>query len=311
MPCYAPNRTWEGPVRTEGKINIVWKRSQSLRDVEVLLPCGQCIGCREERSRQWAMRIMHETEEYADNSFITLTYDNPSLPINNSLNLSHFQNFMKRLRKDSDHKIRFYHCGEYGENFARPHYHSILFNHDFKDKTRLIRKDEEKQQNRVYTSENLSKLWPYGFHVIGDVTFASAAYVARYVLKKVNGKIQEEHYNGLKPEYATMSRRPGIGKAYYDKYKAEIYQEDFIIQDGNKCKPPRFYDNLLDKDDKNRYRQIKRKRKLEGNRLIPMRNPRTGKMMLGNDNDSFRLPVKEICHEARIKNLKRPLEVIK
>lgn len=306
MPCYSPNRTWEGPVRTPGKINVVWKRSHSLRDVELLLPCGQCVGCREERSRQWAMRIMHETEEYQDNCFITLTYDQEKVPADGSLNLKHYQDFMKRLRKESDHKIRFYHCGEYGEKFKRPHYHALLFNHDFADKTYLKTVNE----NKVYTSDTLDKLWPWGYHLIGNVTFASAAYVARYVMKKVNGKIQEEHYQGKRPEYATMSRRPGIGKAYYEKYKKEIYPDDFIVQDGHKCKPPRFYDNLLDKDDKTLFNLIKRKRKLEGMRLVPMRNPRTGKMMLGNDNDSFRLPVKEICKLAKLKNLKRNLEKI-
>ncbi|MEO5355656.1 MAG: hypothetical protein H7835_21005, partial [Magnetococcus sp. XQGC-1] len=89
---------------------------------------GQCVGCRLERSRQWAIRVMHEASQHEHNCFITLTYNDDNLPANGSLNYRHFQNFMKRLRKYYvEFTVRFYMCGEYGENFARPHYHACIF----------------------------------------------------------------------------------------------------------------------------------------------------------------------------------------
>ena len=159
------------------------------------------------------MRCHHEASLYQDNCFITLTYSDEHLPSDKSLHVDHFQKFMKRLRKRFGEGVRYYHCGEYGEKYMRPHYHACLFNFDFPDKKIW----KENNGNRLYISESLSELWPFGFVTIGDVTFESAAYVARYIMKKVNGDLAESHYERvdwdtgevyhLKPEYTTMSRR--------------------------------------------------------------------------------------------------------
>lgn len=207
----------------------------------VEIPCGQCIGCRLERSRQWAIRCVHEASLYDDNCFLTLTYDDEHLPSDNSLNLKHFQDFLKRLRKRFGSGIRYFHCGEYGDLNNRPHYHAIIFNFDFADK--VIFKDSG--EYKVYVSDSLSKLWPYGYSTIGDVTFESAAYVARYCLKKVTGKDAAEHYDGRKPEYTTMSRRPGIGRLWYDRFKDDVYPSDFVVMRGKKMRPPKFYDGIF------------------------------------------------------------------
>jgi hypothetical protein len=165
-------------------------------------------------------------------------------------------------------------CGEYGENLehskngklGHPHYHACIFNHDFADK-RLFR---NRDGTRLYTSETLSKLWPYGFSTIGDVTFESAAYVARYVLKKQLGKNANEFYEHLdvdtgeliklKPEFTTMSRRPGIGKPWYDKYKSDL-KKDFITSRGVKMKPPKYYDSQLEIENPSEYENLKTERK--------------------------------------------------
>lgn len=129
----------------------------------------------------WAVRIVHEAQMWPQNSFITLTYRPEDLPQGGSLNVEHYQLFMKKLRaRNTGHKIRFFHCGEYGEKLSRPHYHAILFNYDFPDKKVF----SEKNGNTIYTSELLEDIWGKGFCTIGDVTFQSAAYVARYVMKK-------------------------------------------------------------------------------------------------------------------------------
>ena len=271
MSCYSPLHAYKGKSNNAEKVKIVFRRPDSWKGEKLDLPCGQCIGCRLERSRQWAVRCMHEASLYADNSFLTLTYDDAHIPsrpgncvrcttphsINRSLCVSDFQDFMKRLRKSlAPNPVRFYHCGEYGENLGRPHYHALLFNVDFKDKKFF----SSRGGNPIYTSAHLSSLWPQGFAVIGNVTFESAAYVARYVMKKVNGDRKTSHYEGLLPEYTTMSRRPGIGARWYEKFKTDVYPHDRIIVRGNPTRPPRFYDNLLAREDRSTLELLKIKR---------------------------------------------------
>jgi hypothetical protein len=220
MPCYKPLEAWYSKdVNPSGRRGIVFNPSLALqRDDPINISCGQCIGCRLERSRQWAIRCMHEASLHEENSFITLTFSPEHLVARDnpwSLDVRDWQLFMKRLRKRTGKKIRFYHCGEYGELHKRPHYHACLFGYDFPDK-RLWR---VVNGQRLYTSYFLQELWPYGFSTIGTVTFESAAYVARYIMKKVSGKNADDYYQWFDdetgeifdrhPEYTTMSRRPG------------------------------------------------------------------------------------------------------
>ena len=230
MPCFSPLKGWYSKDRTKlGKRSIVFNPRDGLLDRPIAVPCGQCIGCRLERSRQWATRCVHEASLHENNCFITLTYDDAHLPSDLSLNLVHFQKFMKRLRKRFGDGIRFFHCGEYGENFGRPHYHACLFNFDLPDRVLW----STRSGVNLYTSHILSSLWPFGFVTVGDVTFESAAYVARYVMKKVTGKNAQDHYEWVHPitgqvyerapEYVTMSRRPGIGKGWLEKYMSDVF----------------------------------------------------------------------------------------
>jgi hypothetical protein len=155
---------------------------------------------------------------------------------------------MKRLRKKySKKKIRYYQCGEYGENFGRPHYHAIIFNHTFSDMEKVRGKHKD-----LYTSEILKKIWGKGHVSIGTVNFETAAYVANYVQKKINGKNKKEHYELIdyntgeiverQQEYATMSRRPGIAGDWLAINKDDVYPSDFITINGKKMKPPKAYD---------------------------------------------------------------------
>lgn len=222
------------------------------------IPCGRCIGCRLERSRQWALRCMSEAQLHPDNSFITLTYSDDFLPSDLSLDKSHFQNFMKRLRfAHPEKKIRFYACGEYGENFSRPHYHAIIFNHDFTPRLH----HSTRSGHRLYTSPELEKLWPYGFHYIGEVSFDSAAYVARYITKKIGGSIAADHYQGRTPEFSLMSLKPGIGQAWFEKYHRDCYPSDFMVNNGVKHTVPKYFDLLLDRMNPALLFKLKAKRK--------------------------------------------------
>jgi len=285
MPCYHPIKGWRGRDKNPetGKRPIVFDRRLSYQGIQVEFPCGRCIGCRLERSRQWAMRCVHEASMYSDNCFITLTYNNQNLPKDRSLHLEHFQLFMKRLRKKYGTKIKFFHCGEYGQKHRRPHYHACLFNFDFKDRKLW----KTKNGFKVYVSKSLETLWPFGFSTVGDVTFESAAYVARYITKKINGEAAEKnrpvidpdtgiqgalkHYEtvnfktgevwNLKPEYTTMSRRPGIGKSFYQKFKNDIFPSDEIIMRGKKMGVPKYYDSLLESENPDELKRIKNERK--------------------------------------------------
>ena len=302
MPCYHPLEGFRSRERNpSGKHNIVFNINQGYRDLPVTVPCGQCIGCRLERSRQWAIRCVHEAQLYKRNCFITLTFSDEHLPSDNSLDVDHFQKFMKRLRKKFGPNIRYFHCGEYGENFGRPHYHACLFNHDFKDKIHWKTVNDQK----LFVSKTLEELWPFGFSTIGDVTFESAAYVARYVTKKVTGEKAIHHYNDInyetgeilqerKPEYVTMSRRPGIGKPWLEKFKTDVFQDSVVLR-GKELRPPKFYISQIEQTDPDVYKKIKNKRL------------RAGKENAHN-NTRDRLDVRETIQLEKLKQLKRVLK---
>lgn len=290
MPCFHPLEAWRGRVSgPSGKARIVFKQEDSC-GIKLQLPCGQCIGCRLERSRQWAVRCMHEAQLHADNCFVTLTYNDENLPEDGSLNKRHFQLFCKRLRKRVS-PFRFFHCGEYGDQFRRPHYHACLFGLDFPDKKLFSKRDDI----RVYESPTLSEVWGLGFATVGALTFESAAYVARYVLKKVTGPDAQDFYGDLQPEYVTMSRRPGIAASWFRKYVNEVYPADEVIARGHSSRPPRFYDNLYEAAEPVKFDSIKRKRvdsiKSHAADLTPQR-----------------LAARERVTEAKLQFLKRPVD---
>jgi len=261
VPCYHPIRAWRD------NNGVVFRETPDSQDIK--LPCGGCIGCKLERSRQWALRLVHENRLHDSSSFITLTYDNAHLPYPPSINPKDFQDFMKRLRKDVyPKKVRFFHSGEYGDVGMRPHYHAIIFGQDFADKMYDVETTD--RGDIVWSSPVLDRLWPFGMNRVGVVTFESCAYVARYVVKKVNGRRAKVHYEWydpidgeahmLHPEYATMSRRPGIGSDHVKRYLEEIYPRDECIARGFASKPPKFYDKVLEKLSPEVYAQVKEQR---------------------------------------------------
>lgn len=233
------------------------------------LPCGKCIGCRMERSQAWAVRMMHEAQMHSENAFLTLTYDGEHLPRDCSVNKKHFQDFMKRYRKAiAPVPIRFFHCGEYGENRGRPHYHAAIFGHEFKDKELY---KETRTGNRLYTSKQLEELWGKGHCIIGDLTYESAGYIARYIFKKQTGDNAQESYRWLdtetgeihdrQPEYVTMSRKPGIGQTWLQKFLSDVLPCDFVaLPNGATAKVPDYYLKQFEKLDPKEYQKVKRKR---------------------------------------------------
>lgn len=262
MPCFHPLSAW----RTESGEILFVDRGKGDR---IDLPCGRCIGCRLERSRQWATRIMFESQFHKANSFITLTYNDENLPFPPSLDYSHFQLFMKRLRWRLGFPVRFFMCGEYGDNFARPHFHACIFGTDFPDRVLWSRLSSG---HDLYRSVLLESLWPYGFSSVAELSFESAAYVARYSLKKVTGDLAEAHYSFTDvvtgevyqrvPEFAHMSLKPGIGGPWFDKYRSDL-SGDYVVVNGRKCKPPRYFDKLLKRVDPDAFSEVQTVREFD------------------------------------------------
>lgn len=248
MSCFHPLSAFQDEPGSPVRMGY-WAGEQG-RKLE--LPCGRCVGCQLDRSRSWSIRVMHEAQLYDRNLFLTLDYAPEHLE-SPSLEYPHFQKFMKRLRKalsgvsvapNGERPIRFFVAGEYGEKFKRPHWHAILFNCHFPDSVRYA--------NDTYRSDMVDSLWGMGNVVIGDVTPRSASYVAGYTLSKVYGRSAPGHYEDVvnlstgevssrRPEFCAMSRKPGIGAWWYEKYAGDLLPHDFAVMQGSKYKVPRYY----------------------------------------------------------------------
>lgn len=209
---------------------------------------------------------MHETKMHEHTSFVTFTYSEDNLPEDNSLNKREFNLFAKRLRKHIP--FRYYHCGEYGDEFRRPHYHAILFGADFSYDRTPYKVTEYGHQ--LYISKTLDDLWEQGFCTIGEVNFDTASYVARYCMKKQTGKTAVSHYESidqvtgeiidLQPEYATMSLKPGIGAKWFERYHKDVYPRDEVYINGRYTRPPKYYDTLYERMNPEGFAALKAKR---------------------------------------------------
>lgn len=260
------------------------------------IPCGQCIGCRLEYSRQWACRMMLELPYSSSSYFITLTYDDEHVPESEFLDnesgelLYHktlckrdLQLFNKRLRKHYGEGIRFYACGEYGSNSFRPHYHSIYFNLPISDLEFFMRSPSG---FNYYRSKTIDKLWNKGYTLICDVTFETCAYVSRYVTKKVNGAKKSDFERlGIQPEFSLMSRRPGIGRRWFDEHGRDAFKTYIITvstsNGGLRFKPPSYYDRLYDGLEPLRMAEIKEKNRFKAESITRLKLDNTDKDFLG------------------------------
>ena len=317
MTCFHPVLQYR--YHEDGKTK--WTTDASKADLgifaePVLRPCGRCPGCLLDRSRDTAIRCVCEAQMFEHNCFITLTvapeYINEVFP-GNSLVHRPWQLFAKDFRKKFsgiqgyvhpitgkyESNIRFLMCGEYGSLLDRPHYHACVFNFDFEDKYLwTIRRGV-----KLYRSPTLEELWPYGFSTIGDVNFQSAAYLARYVVKKCYGEEADEHYFNPEtgeirhPEYIQFPRGFGLGALWFNKYGDGIYTQDKIVLNMGKlvAKPPRYFDNIYDLQNPGELDNIKSERKRRA-------------CAHSEDNTFERLQVRERVCLSRLKRLQRGFE---
>lgn len=295
MPCFHP-----------------WKHKRYSDRPPVTLRCGQCIGCRLADSVDWSTRIAHEASLHKANCFITLTYRPEEYPEDWSVSVDVVQRFMKRLRKALGHgRVRYFACGEYGSDGGRAHYHLMLFGWEPTD---MIPWEQTGSGHMLYRSAFLEKVWPHGFVKIGTVTNASAAYVARYCVKKVNGDRASEHYTRreydgfgelirewqVHPEFICMSTKPGIGLGWYEKFAGDAFPSDFVVIDGSKRPVPRYYLKKLKASETFRAALV-------GSEKV--KAARSQRAALHADNQTpERLRVREQSQQLRAQRLKRELE---
>lgn len=278
MACTRPvTGYWSAKFGDAGKRLVTFKKSEAFSGVPLRLPCGKCPDCRLLYSAQWAVRGVHELRLHNANEFVTLTYDDKHLPCVvdeglPTLRKRDAQLFMKRLRKVYGEGIRFMCAGEYGGRTDRPHLHFILFNWTVEDKKFY---KETARGDSLYKSEIVRRLWPFGDNVIGDVSFESIAYVARYIVGKDEKPV--EWYAGREVEFFNKSNRPGIGSKAFDKFSREWFAHDAVIIDGRELRPPRYYDLKFQLIDPESYDLVKvnRRRKAlvarwEFNRATPV-----------------------------------------
>ena len=315
MACFKPlaaHYTWRGEVAVTRAVG-----QTGLEQGEFAVPCGRCIGCRIDQSKQAAVRCVHEERMQAEagrqSTFLTLTYEDHNVPDcfvnkktgeyygNGTLDPNDHVDFVNKLRLRLYRKgqsFRYYMCGEYGEKFLRPHFHYLIFGYGFPDKEPWrIHKGVQ-----YYRSEELESIWNYGHSSIGHVTVESAAYCARYVKKKINGQLADAHYRNaanerILPEFTRMSLKPGIGASWFEKYGVtDVYDSgDFIVINGVKYSTPRYYDKLYERLDADALASIKSQRE-ERARAFQF------------DNTYERLQTKEEAQRLRLKRLHRGYE---
>ncbi len=244
---------------------------------------------------------MHEAQMHDESCFLTLTYNDKNLPPDQSLDRRAFPLFMRRLRRKVPAKLRYFHCGEYGDRNLRPHYHAALFGTGFGDRYPWA----DRNGHKTWRSPTLDDAWDKGQAEIGSLTFDSAGYIASYIQKKISiseyssyeahqryarryervdrntGELTE-----VEPEFATMSRKPGIGQSWLEAFHSDVFPSDEVIVNGVPTKPPRYYLDWLAAQDEDAATAVRERRENSRNR---------------EDETRTRLQVREVCATAKVK----------
>lgn len=262
----------------------------------ITVPCGKCGECIKRRKQSWSIRLMLESLSYSDSIFLTLTYDDLSIPlvkcgddgvVYSTLFKRDLQNFWKRLRKDLDlqgRRIKYFACGEYGDNTQRPHYHAIVYGLS------------------MYDRELIEENWDKGFCKIGSVTIESCNYVSGYIQKKLDKS--DKDYFPRNPEFQCMSR--GIGKDYLIEHFEELISDGFIRFNGRKIPLPRYFWKILEDEDIFDRFQIKRFKDVLSKKYLDEKSKHLAKIGLVDEYQQYRYSLEEMdAKERRYENLKK------
>lgn len=226
---------------------------------EYTVKCGKCFQCRRERQQDWTIKLINEAKYHKESCFITLTFSNQILNDRNSkayeygatpnfiFNIQnskiYFQKFIKRLRKKfKEKRITYYHVGEYGEKFHRPHHHVLLFGINFHED----RKEAEKSKSGYiqYYSDTLEKLWAAGRTRIQDVNNNNISYIAAYSLKKFKNNQLNKKYKAIQ----SFSNRSKMNCKFIRKHPELITKGYLTDSDGKKYRIPKSYKDNLKKE---------------------------------------------------------------
>ena len=224
MKCFSPVNIRD-PVEPESKRYIA-------------VPCNKCVACLSNRRKMWIIRITQEVKVSKGCYFVTLTYSDENLrfgEVRPTLYKKDVQDFIKRFRKNTKLKIRYFAVGEYGEKTLRPHYHLIMFNLGL---------------DKIEAKKQIEKAWRnMGHSHVGDVTPKSISYTAKYMLNNFTSD-----FSGHQKPFMICSK--GIGASYIEKrlewHKNDLKRQYVVLDGGNKQVLPRYYsDKMFTKREKN------------------------------------------------------------
>lgn len=295
MTCFRP---LEGFKRRDNG-GIGWKLNEVWSDIPMTAPCGKCVGCVNTKKRDWAVRMQHEAQMHEQAYFVTMTYNDDHVPNWGTLKMDDGTKFIRAIRKRRPgERISYYLAGEYGSKLRRPHYHAAIYGLRLDD----LQLSGSSKKGASGKSPWLEKMWGKGFVTVAPLTPAAAAYVAGYVLKKSTKEEREKELSRhdsatgelrvVAPESARMSCRPAIGRRWIEKFWPEVYGDgkhegfDFVVLDGQKIKPPLYYDKWLEEHHPEVWKSIDKRRKKNLNR---------------DEYTPERLRVREIVMESKMK----------
>lgn len=269
MYCHHPMEMHASPDLTDtGKRKYVFDLRDSLDPdrriphLHIQVPCGQCIACRVRKAQEWSARLWLEWKTCsAASCFLTLTYDDDHLPPDRSLHVEDYQLFLKRLRKKLDPlKVRYYCAGEYGSQLERPHFHLLIFGTDFGSDKLPLANVFNRLHPEYYISSIVAQCWDKGYHTIAPLSDACICYVAKYVIKKATGPQSDTWYSGRRPEFGIGSK--GIARDWYLSCSEDLWSKDFFRWGDRfkKCRPVRYFEKILEKNDFDRLTSIKEER---------------------------------------------------
>ena len=216
--------------------------NSQLEGHRITVPCNHCIACRIRRTQEWSIRLLMEDTQWPCSCFLTLTYDDYSLPTTpcgkHPLDKEELRGFWKRLRsairrRDDSRRLRYFACGEYGDLFGRPHYHAIVFGIDFTNE------DDINDVNVAWQFRGKVQLKP--------VTAADIAYVCNYVSKKLFYDPMDElmEYGCVQPPFKTQSQ--GLALSFFEKDRKQ-FEKGYFVYRGVRRSIPRLFlkkDELL------------------------------------------------------------------
>lgn len=330
IPCNQEGRYQRLLHKLELRVDSLIKLNMIYSAISVI-GCGKCLECKLKESKQWAQRSVAESLMHEDNWFITLTYDDEHLPMSivtysrhsyefgcwSPLLYEDFQAFEKRLRSYMKYHynldgFRFLMCGEYGPKNGRPHFHVIFYGLPLPDIQKIKDVTVGGKSYTYLSSEIIDKCWGKGFTTIGEVNWETSAYVGRYVMKKMSN-LEEYDYcklcydNGwepLPPEMREASRRPGLGRPFYDENKDDIYKYDKVmLPNGKTPQPCSYFDRIYDLENPELLQAIREQRKYKA--LISEANERS-KFKNSKEYDEYKNKKYEKLVRS-VSKLKRPL----